>query len=92
LGALVKEKSQIFGKSLRIYSDLSTELILDLARLDGIRRIFADNLVEVLDTHCAVFGLERMCVGFGRLRSNKENGAMGVPDVVVKVRGLDDLE
>jgi hypothetical protein len=30
-------------------------LVLDLARLDGIGRILADDLEEVFDTHCAGF-------------------------------------
>lgn len=39
---------------LRIDGDFAPELILDLARFDSIWRIFADDLKEVLNTHCAV--------------------------------------
>jgi hypothetical protein len=31
--------------------DFATELVLDLARLDGSRRVLLDELEEVLDAH-----------------------------------------
>ena len=37
--------------SLRVNGDFAAKLVFDLTRLDRIRRVFADDLIEVFNTH-----------------------------------------
>lgn len=49
-----KSKRQRRKLLVRVYGDFAPELILDLARLDGIGGVFADDLEEVFDAHLDV--------------------------------------